>query len=155
MNTIERIQYHAALAITGAWKGTKLDKIYEEVGWESLTNRRYCRRLFQFYKIHNDLTPSYLRDPLPRPRSYPYGLRAANVLEEIRFNSDKYRDSFYPDSIRCWNRIGYTLRNSLNLKSFKDSLLALYRPVPKSISGIHDLLGVNGSSDSKSNFVQS
>ena len=32
MNTIERMQYDAALAITGAWKGTHLDKIYEELG---------------------------------------------------------------------------------------------------------------------------
>ena len=45
MNTVERIQYHAALSITGAWQGTNLDKIYEELGWESLTNRRHYRRL--------------------------------------------------------------------------------------------------------------
>ena len=32
MNTVERIQYHAALSITGAWQGTNLDKIYEELG---------------------------------------------------------------------------------------------------------------------------
>ena len=40
-----------ALAITGAWQGTNLDKIYDQLGWESLTDRRYCRRLFHFYKI--------------------------------------------------------------------------------------------------------
>ena len=142
MNTLERIQYHAALAITGAWKGTKLDKIYEELGWESLTNRRYCRRLFQFYKIQNGLTPPYLREPLPPPRTHLYGLRSANVLEEIRFHSDSYRDSFYPDSIRCWNRIGYALRNSPTLKSFKTSLFALYRPSPKRIFDIHDIPGI-------------
>ena len=83
MNTIERIQYHAALAITGAWKGTNLDKIYEELGWESLTNRRYCRRLFQFYKIQYELSPPYLRGPLPPPRTHLFGLRSANVLKEI------------------------------------------------------------------------
>ena len=44
MNTVERIQYHAALSVTGAWQGTNLDKIYEELGWESLTNRRHYRR---------------------------------------------------------------------------------------------------------------
>ena len=51
MNTLERIQYRCALAITGAWKGTSLNKIYDELGWESLTDRRYCRRMFQFYKF--------------------------------------------------------------------------------------------------------
>ena len=62
MNTLERIQYHAALAITGAWKGSSLNKIYDELGWESLTDRRYCRRLFHFYKIQNNLTPQYMKD---------------------------------------------------------------------------------------------
>ena len=33
MNTLERIQYHAALAITGSWKGTNLNRIYDELGW--------------------------------------------------------------------------------------------------------------------------
>ena len=51
MNTLERIQYHCALAITGAWQGTNLDKIYDQLGWESLTDRRYCRRFFHFYKF--------------------------------------------------------------------------------------------------------
>ena len=53
MNTLERIQYHCALAITGTWKGTSVNKIYDELGWESLNDRRYCRRLLQFYKIRN------------------------------------------------------------------------------------------------------
>ena len=32
MNSIERIQYQAAHTITGAWKGTNLNTIYEELG---------------------------------------------------------------------------------------------------------------------------
>ena len=38
-----------------------LNKLYDELGWESLTD---SRRLFQFYKIQNNLTPSYIKDPL-------------------------------------------------------------------------------------------
>ena len=37
MNRIESLQYQAALAVTGAWQGTNTDKIYEELGWESLS----------------------------------------------------------------------------------------------------------------------
>ena len=32
MKILESTQYQAALAITGAWKGTNTDKIYEELG---------------------------------------------------------------------------------------------------------------------------
>ena len=96
----------------------------------------------QFYKIQNNLAPPYMKVPLPPARTHLYSIRSENVLNEINCNSDSYRNSFYPDSIRCWNRIGHKLRNSLNLKSFKASIFALVRPSPKSIFDIHDPLGV-------------
>ena len=40
-NMIERVQYNAALAITGAIKGTSQQKIYNELGFESLCFRRW------------------------------------------------------------------------------------------------------------------
>ena len=40
---LESVQYSAALAVTGAWRGTNTDKIYEESGWESLYHRYYRR----------------------------------------------------------------------------------------------------------------
>ena len=36
MEKIEKVQYLAGLAITGAWQGTDRVKLYEELGWESL-----------------------------------------------------------------------------------------------------------------------
>ena len=45
MESIERIQYQAVLFITGIWKGTNRNKLYDELGWESLSDRRRCRRL--------------------------------------------------------------------------------------------------------------
>ena len=83
MNTLERIQYHTALAITGSWKGTNQNKIYEELGWESLSDRRWPRCLFHFYKIQNNLTPPYLRTPIPSIRTHLFGSRSENVLNEV------------------------------------------------------------------------
>ena len=37
---LESIQYKAALAITGAIQGTSRDKLYQELGLESLRSRR-------------------------------------------------------------------------------------------------------------------
>ena len=34
MEKVERIQYQAALAITGAWQGSSRLKLYEECGWK-------------------------------------------------------------------------------------------------------------------------
>ena len=142
MNTLERIQYHAALAITGAWKGTNLNKIYEELGWESLTDRRWSRRLFHFYKIYNNLTPPYLKDPIPLVRTHLFGTRSENILNTIKCHTDRYCNSFYPNSIISWNNIGPELRNSPNLLSFKKRILALIRPSPKSIFNIYNPLAI-------------
>ena len=40
MERLESVQYSAGLAITGAWKGTLRNKIYKELGGESLNDRR-------------------------------------------------------------------------------------------------------------------
>ena len=44
-SSVERVQYNAALAITGAIKGTSQQKIYQELGFESLRFRRWFRCL--------------------------------------------------------------------------------------------------------------
>ena len=48
MSKVESVQYRAALATTGAWKGTNKEKLYEELGWESLSQRRWQRRMTLF-----------------------------------------------------------------------------------------------------------
>ena len=55
------IQYRAALVITGAIKGTSRDLLYQEIGPESLADRRWSRKVSFFYKIVNGLLPSYLQ----------------------------------------------------------------------------------------------
>jgi len=83
MGTLESTQYQAALAVSGAWKGTSQIKIYDELGWESLDQRRMFRRLVQFYKIMTDQTPDYLRFPTLSLHRHLYGIRFGNVLKDI------------------------------------------------------------------------
>ena len=99
MESIDRIQYQAALLITGTWKGTTRNKLYNELGWESLTDRRCCRQLIHFYKIHNGLTPSYLRDHLP-PKRRLLGNDNPNVYHRVSCNTSRYKNSFYSDAIK-------------------------------------------------------
>ena len=69
MEKAERIRYQAALAITGAWQGSSRLKLYEELGWESLSERRWCRRILQIHRmIASKKMPSYLKDKLLRYR---------------------------------------------------------------------------------------
>ena len=52
-NMIERVQYNAALAITGDIKGTSQQKIYNELSLESVCFKRWFRRLCALYKKKN------------------------------------------------------------------------------------------------------
>ena len=94
MTSIESTHCQAALAVSGAWKGSNTSTLYEQLGWESLTDRRWYRRLLQFYNIFHNLTPFYLKVLIPSPRRNLYGQRRDNVLlgetymgsEEIMFS---------------------------------------------------------------------
>ena len=43
---VEMFQYNACLAITGAFRGTSKEKLYQELGLESFQFRRRLRKLF-------------------------------------------------------------------------------------------------------------
>ena len=48
---IESVQYNAALAITGSIRGASRERLYQELGLESLSNRQWYRRLTMFFNI--------------------------------------------------------------------------------------------------------
>ena len=54
---LELLQYNACLAITGAIRGTSKEKLYEELGLESLKLRRWHRKLSCFYKLFSSEHP--------------------------------------------------------------------------------------------------
>ena len=56
-NTIESIQYKAALAITGAIQGSFREKLYQKLGLEHLHQRWWMRRLCLFHKIFHYKIP--------------------------------------------------------------------------------------------------
>ena len=45
------VQYNAALAITGAIRGSSREKFYEELGHESLKSQQGYRKLCLFFKL--------------------------------------------------------------------------------------------------------
>ena len=118
MKILESTQYQAALAVSGAWKGTSREKIYNELGWESLDLRRIFRRLTQFYKIMSGLTPEYLRTPIPSLHGHLFGYRITNVLENIDYRTDRYKNSFFPDSVSLWNELGPDFRGIESISVF-------------------------------------
>ena len=73
---IESLQYNAALAITGAIRGTSREKIYQELGLESLQQRRWYGKPFLFFKVYKNQCRKYLFDIIPQSNC-PYRTRNA------------------------------------------------------------------------------
>ena len=67
---LEQAQYKAALAVSGAWKGTNRSR----PGWETLYDRRWYRRLCHFFVLFKSKTPLYLYQEIPEQRTVDYNL---------------------------------------------------------------------------------
>ena len=62
---MELLQYNAALAITGAIRRTSREKLYQELGLESLHKNRWCINLCYFFKIFKVQSPECLFRIIP------------------------------------------------------------------------------------------
>ena len=102
---LDAVHIEAARIITGATKLCSLEKLFAELGWESLQERRNKHKLIILYKIINGLTPQYLQDTLPQfvHETTSYDLRNSNDLRNPRANTNLFFNSFLPSSIRAWN----------------------------------------------------
>jgi len=142
MKMVERIQYLAALAVTGTWQCSSRSKLYDELGWETLSDRRICHRLLQIYKIINNQTPSYLKHKLFARRRYQTNLNPT-TFENVYCRTDRYKNSFFPDASSSWNIFTSHFFEMPSFNSFKKHIFSLFRPKSRSIFGIHDPVGIH------------
>ena len=124
---MESIQYNACLAITGAIRGTSREKIYQELGLESLQLRRWYRKLCLFYKIFKNEHPKYLFHLIP-VRCTPYATITEGNIPLIETKHNFFKNSFFPSAIiECYN-LDPILRNSKSISVFKEKILHFIRP---------------------------
>ena len=120
---LESIQYNAALAITGAIRGSSREKLYQELGLESLKQRWWFRKLCYFFKITKNQSPKYLFDKIPTTRT---AYRKRNNIGNIpRFNvkHNFFKNLFFPSTVIKWNKLDKSIRSSESLALFKKSIL--------------------------------
>ena len=100
VNNIESIQYNASLAITGAIRGTSMERIYQELGLERLSDRRYYRRLCAFWNIVKGNSPAYLINYLPAIKISRNPARTdLKLFSSIPVKTDYFANSFFPPTV--------------------------------------------------------
>ena len=128
------------MARTGAIKGTSAEKIYQELGLESLKPRIWFRKLFCFYKIFNETSSSYLFNLIPNFNMF-HNARLTYNIPPIKVRHNYFKNSFFSSAITEWNRLDLNIRSSVSLNTFKN-LLNFIQPFGNSIFDIHNPLGI-------------
>ena len=136
---LEATQYTAALAVSGAWRGTNKYKLYEELGWESSYHRRWYRRLTHFFKYKNSCSPLYLYNPIAHECEIHYNLRAPrDYVPQIK-RTVHFSDTYFQN---CINLLDVSTRLCQSISKFKRELLSRIRPPKRSTFNIYDIEGM-------------
>ena len=124
---LESIHIEAARIITGATRLCSLEKLFSELGWESLQSRRNKHKLtifFKIFKILNGFTPDYLADLVPPliQETTRYNLQNSNDIQTIYANSNLFYNSFFSATIRAWNNLSDDIKEATYIALFKSRL---------------------------------
>ena len=92
---LESLQYNAALAIRSAIRGTSKEKLYNELGLESLQNRRWYRKLSFLYKVIANKSPSYLFKMIPK-KNMSRPTRGSDNIPLLSTKHNFFQNSYFP-----------------------------------------------------------
>ena len=83
----------------------------------------WYRRLVLLYKFINSTTSDYTHVPIPALHLSKYSLRTQPSVGQIWTRTEKFKSSFYPNSLLEWNRLDPEIRESPSLSTFRKRLL--------------------------------
>ena len=141
INKTEKAQYDAAIAITGAIRGTSREKLYAELGLESLKFRRWSRKLSCFYKIQSTGLPKYCLQLIPT-NNHSYILRKPLNIPYYYCRTDAFKNIFLANVINEWNKLDDQIKGATSFSLFKTSLVKIGHPHANSTYRIHNQVGI-------------
>ena len=110
----------------------------QELGLESLKDRRWLRLLCYLHKFLSTKLIAYLYELIP-PIINSH--RNPGCYRALYCRTDLFRNSFLPFGINEWNKLDPDIRNLDPHEMFRKKLLNFIRPSEKSIFNIHDPQG--------------
>ena len=101
-------QYNAALAIKAVIKDSSKEKLYRELGFESLKDRRWLRNLCYLYKVVSSKRPPYLSDLLPPLQRYQQN---QGYFQSLLCRTKSSKTLFLLYTINQWNKLDPEIRS--------------------------------------------
>ena len=137
--TRKLVQYKAALAIIGAIQGTSGDKIYQELGLESLKSRRWYKRYGCMFKVMKEEAPKYLISLVPKCETNTRTRN--NSMPTFNCQTNCFNYSFFTSTLNNWFNLDLNIRNSESISIFNSRSLT-FRVVQTNIYNIFDPKGL-------------
>ena len=103
-----------------------MTKILSQLNWNSLETRRKRQRITMLYKITNQLVDINPDDHLKRNTRTGRGHK--QKYTQIRYNTRRYGDTFFPATIPDWNSLPEATVDATTITRFKQSKLGFARP---------------------------
>ena len=138
---LESIQYNACLALTEAIRATSKEKIYQELGLESLRDRHWFRKLCLFYKVLENENSKYMFR-LISTRRLLHLTRNIHSIPLLNANHKFFKNSFFLSTIIEWNNVDPHVRKSEDFSVYKSNILNFIRPSPNSAYSCHNPRGI-------------
>ena len=122
IDRIESIQRRGARFVQKDYQRTSsVTAMMNELGWKPLAHRRREQRLTLLFKIINGLVAIPATDHIvfnTRPSRSGHNKQ----IKVITTNTDIYKNSFFPRTIKDWNSLSESAVNSDTVNGCKDSI---------------------------------
>ena len=112
-------------------------KLYQELGLEKLSPRRWVWRLYHYYKSLINRSPSYLYSILPQPTNNIQA-RSASRNSLLKTRTPAFQNSYFTECNMWMEWFNINIRGSTSFVSFKKTILKEIRPSPNSVFGIYN-----------------
>ena len=113
---METIHYNAALAITGAIRGSSRDKLCQELGLKTLQQQHWYGKLCCFHKILKGSEVPFFNYS---HNNIPFRTRLNNKIPALNVKNDFFKNPFFPSTIIEWNKLDWKIKNSESIETLK------------------------------------
>ena len=90
---------YRAITTRGPWRGTSRQKLYDELGWDSLYHRRWYRRMTHFYKLRSTRSPLYLYNLIPPERDLNYNLKMPYDYDQHIERTTRFSHTYFQNCV--------------------------------------------------------
>ena len=121
-------------------KFTSKEKIFKDLGWESIDQRITYLSLCLFQKIHIHDTRPLVRKCMPPLNQHPSFTRSNKIYNAYPIKDSTFLNSFFPRISKKWNDLPFEVRNK-DMIDFKAELGWLIKPPKIKLNNIGSKFG--------------